>query len=940
MASKLMEKTFVPQIPFQEQPQKSANVELHSPIEEQSSLLKYSTLKEFQIKKKSMIDKINEESRQLLSVLVGGTIKAKQEHMKSVIRALNNKYPNIYIMWANESMFCKSSHPVCNTLKLVYFRKKQTGEIDIEKASTSSGQLYAEYKPIKSANKSKTQLEIAEEPQSQDIPIHENIKISNTLKSSLKLVSSIDSPPSPPSFIYDVMEEFFSRVFTEEFQAEFEDRYRSHVAGSPFSQSRIVKAYIPSTMSFEDAISSNPAYFVDFPGKKMEYLSSIVFTHYGGNTTTANSYSFNDFKSMMMNATRRSSISIDHCKAIATLFNSSVQPYNSVIGEYSHEYYKTELYESQSPEFKFACLHFLQQNTIASPSNPHYKSSLSNDLIKILYSENLTTDSYQSILQQFPDAMTYIYELSNTGPENNPFVVKTSGGNTTNVKNVMEFLVDGVLSLFLPHKNNAGIVLPPPNALLGNALRSLNKKNEDTRVGFQVGGGAGSIFFSVAMELKIKIPEDIIIKKTDFDARVYYIYSEHDHIVSDVKKEYTKIIRFLRDNDYFDKEIELELNSRFRPSPDKNYVIKITNSDIKWRHHTTESNFPAELLSIDILYNVQIGYKNIRGEFVELGNYVHTAAIFDIVDKPVGNAMESPGEIIQTMQEKRNSMYSTGELCPIATPVTFIKTIVETLSVYSSIYNRLKTGKISKDYDRVKVLIQMLETYKRSQLKEGVESNSHDIVTEINSLVDICKEESKKGLNLLPELLEAERGGAKSTFVEANDKLVRLLLFYLQRYPKDYDIQLCTQIEPEKLQIVDPYESNEPVLKSVEDQSLENVKLINKKGVTSALFKTAKADAPKSKSKTQKINAAKEIAQLLKQREKEEEQERLKQTIINLHSQTQRIKRKGKANMASSSIQTKKKQKTLPILEVASQSSSQTRRKTLKTSSAGRKQNK
>jgi len=943
MASTSMEQTFVPDIPFQAEPTTSSNGE------EQSSLLKYRTLNEFQIKKKSMIDKINEESRQLLSVLVGKTTEAKQEHIRYVIRALNKKYPNVYIMWANESMFCDPSHPVCNTLKLVYFRKKQTGEIDIEKAIASSRKLlYTEYKPNKT---SKTQQEIAEEPPSQDILIINNIKISNTLKSSLKLVSSTGTsllsppekskskqsallPPPPPLssptpiFIYDVMEELFAGIFTPEFQAEFEARYRSQVKDN----SRIVKAYIPSTMSFEDAISSNPAYSEDFPGKKMEYLSSIVFTHYGKNSIKEN-YSFNDFKSIMSNASSSGVassqalvLSNDQYKAITTLFNSSVQPYNSVIGEYSHEYYKTALYESQSPDFKFECLHFLQQNTIKSTSNPYYKSSLSNDLIKILYSENLTTRSYQSILQQFPRAMDYIYELSNTGPENNPFVVKTTGGDTTNVKNVMEFLVDGVLSLFMPHENDAGKVLPPPNAFLGNALKSLNRKDQDTRVGFQVGGGAGSIFFSVAMGLNIPIPEDIIIKKTDFDARVYYIASTHDKIIRDIKNEYTGIIRFLEKNNYFDKTIVLELNSRFRPSRDKNYVIQIKNSDIKWRHHTTESNFPAELLSIDILYNVQIGYINDANKFIELGNYVHTSAIFDIVVKPVAvkPVAVKPVEDAIYIQEKRESMYSPGDLCPIATPVTFIETIVETLSGYASVYNRLKTGKISKDYDRVKVLIQMLETYKITQLK-GVESDSVAIVNQINDLVVECKDESKKGLALLPELLQAEGGGIQSTFVRANNSLVYSLNQYLTMYSKEYDNQLCARIQDYKLQIANDYETNEMLSKEAE--------LKKRRGVTTAVFKsqkedtskskskskskkTQKADSPKSNNTTQKRNATKEVAELLKQRKKEKEQQLLTQTIIDLHRKSQKRKRKSKINgdevltTSSADARANKKRKT------------------------------
>ena len=132
----LIENTTVPELTFQEKPQKSANVELHLPIEEQSSLLKYSNLIEFQNKKKYMIDKINEESRSLLDVIVGKTIKQKQHHIRSVIHDLNLKYPCVFIMWANESMFCENlvysdksnTMGVSNTIKLVYFRKKQQNE--------------------------------------------------------------------------------------------------------------------------------------------------------------------------------------------------------------------------------------------------------------------------------------------------------------------------------------------------------------------------------------------------------------------------------------------------------------------------------------------------------------------------------------------------------------------------------------------------------------------------------------------------------------------------------------------------------------------------------------------------------------------------------------------------------------------------------------------
>jgi hypothetical protein len=949
-----MENTIVPEFPFQEEPQKSANVELHLPIEEQSSLLKYSTLKEFQNNKKTMIDTINDESNQLSNVLVGGTTEAKQQNIRSVIRTLNENNRNVYIMWANESMFCNSVHPVSNTIKLVYFRKKQNGEIVIEKenadAITSAKTMYKEYKAIKSANKSKLPIENVEESANIDININDDIKISNSLKSTFKLISDVASslplpppskskqsintalpiPPNPskdPMFIYDIMEELFSRIFTNEFKRKFEARYRSQVTDN----SIIVKSFIPSDKSFE---SKSPK-FVDFPGKKLEYLSSIVYTH----TAKSNSYSFSDFKRIMMNASSAVNsssqvpvLTMDHYNAIATLFNSSVQPYNNVIGEYSHEYYKTALYESQTPEFKFACVQFLQQNNISSTSNPYYKSSLSNDLIKILYNENLTKDSYQSILKQFPRAMDYIYELSNTGPENNPFVVKPneiSPNPSTNVKNVMEFLVDGVLSLFMPHTNNAGIVLPPPNALLGNALNSLNRKNENTRVGFQVGGGAGSIFFSVAMQLGIKIPDDIIIKKTDFDARVYYIASQHSEIVKDIKSEYTKIINYLRENAYFDKEVEFELNSLFKPIPEKNYVIKITNSDIKWRHHTTESNFPAELLSIDILYNVQIGYKNISGGFIELGNYIHTAAIFDIVVKPLGNASESQGEVTEIMEEKRNSMYSPDKLCPIATPITFIKTIIETLSGYASTYNRIKTGKISKDYDRIKILIQLLETYKMNQLKEGVQSDSDDIVNLINDLVAICKEESKKGLDLLPQLLEAEINSKPSNFVKANNQLVELLLEYLRDYNKDYDKQLCEQIDENKLQIADPY------LESASLKADEKVKI--KKGVTIVSFKTNNNITQKKKAE-EKIK--KEIAKILLQKEKEEkkkrEQETLKREIIRLHNkETQKRKRDDKMVLS----QKTKKQRSESMI-----SSSQKKRKTQKiqktSSSGGKRKNK
>jgi hypothetical protein len=247
-------------------------------------------------------------------------------------------------------------------------------------------------------------------------------------------------------------------------------------------------------------------------------------------------------------------------------------------------------------------------------------------------------------------------------------------------------------------------------------------------------------------------------------------------------------------------------------------------------------------------------------------------------------------------------MYSPGDLCPIATPVTFIETIVETLSGYASVYNRLKTGKISKDYDRVKVLIQMLETYKITQLK-GVESDSLAIVNQINDLVVECKDESKKGLALLPELLQAEGGGIQSTFVRANNSLVDSLNQYLTMYSKEYDNQLCERIQDYKLHIANDYKTDEMLSKEANER--------NKRGVTTAVFKSQKEDTSKSKSKskktqkadsvksnntTQKRNATKEVAELLKQRKKEKEQQLLTQTIIDLHRKSQKRKRKGKIN--------------------------------------------
>jgi hypothetical protein len=436
---------------------------------------------------------------------------------------------------------------------------------------------------------------------------------------------------------------------------------------------------------------------------------------------------------------------------------------------YTGKKIKSEIYDILDSEYKLEFLNNLFKFKMASRSIPFLKELLCVELFKALKESHLTrayygktmkkgdANSCQELVEPQPifsdkNIMNKIRDLLNdetwpNGKHNehnifpeekedetmfyssiassqyaqhkisNEIMVSEHPSPDITLEEFISLFIDGWSSLFASYNN-----YPPLNQLLGYLVNTLNQEN---MLCFQKGGGGFSCYGQG--------------KKVDFDAHLYYYGIDYNSLRTMIDGEFGILKQYLDAKNYFDNIFELNI---------RDYTLIIKYKETRIRHHTEKSTFPADLTSLDVLYDICV---------CKEGNliccFTHTTAAFDLVVTSV----ESKDEL---KKKSQNYVYKRNAHCNILYLSELLRTIKDTFSDDVNFLNRINQGKINKDFERI---LKVLQVFKENGLSGSI---CDELENALRILQDIIKNNmSNSGLDMVEPTKESRK-----RLVEAMDE--------------------------------------------------------------------------------------------------------------------------------------------------------------------------
>ena len=381
--------------------------------------------------------------------------------------------------------------------------------------------------------------------------------------------------------------------------------------------------------------------------------------------------------------------------------------------EYTCKIIKQRAFDALSSENKLQFIETLTRFKIGSTSNKFLKGLMCVELVKALnesivnnafYGKTMETGRGEQCIKLsgrkfriFSNKiiMNSIRDLLNNPSWPNGLTLSESMSSSRASSNVRldEFIslfIDGWSSLFANYNG-----LPPLNHLLGKLV---NKLNSDLTLCAEKGGGAFSCFGEG--------------KKVDFDSHLYYVNMDYNSLRSIIDGEFSILKQYLDANNYFNIIFEVEIGE---------YTIIIKFKETRIRHHTEKSTFPADLTSLDIMYDICV-CKNNR----QICCFVHTTAAFDLVVTSVNTKDELE-------YKSDHYVYKSRGHCNILYLSELLRTIKDTFSDDVNFLNRINQGKINKDFERIKRVIQI---FRENGLNEEVCGSLEEALHELEPMIN------------------------------------------------------------------------------------------------------------------------------------------------------------------------------------------------------------